>query len=351
MRQSLIVRFVPSSVRWNSNSFYLSLRDAVEGPDVSILRSEDDFIGLRWLFEHRRCVDVLHLHWLHYHYSGSGISRLVGSFKLVCKLLCARALGYRLIWTVHNLYPHDSTPDLLERFVRMAVANLAHVISVFCSEAAVRVRREFRCSNVVVIPHGPYSVVDEDLESRAHARALLGWNDKFVYLFFGAVRRYKGVESLVASFCAESTGDSRLLIVGRCSDEVLEMELRSRVRQLQGVQFVNAFLSEVELDRHLAACDVVVLPYRDVLTSGSVVRAMSAGRAVIAPEVGCIRSMVGNDAGITYSPIEADGLQAALGKARRLDLAAMGQVGRRKCAENSWLSIGEAFRRAYRGAP
>ena len=50
------------------------------------------------------------------------------------------------------------------------------------------------------------------------------------------------------------------------------------------------------------ACDVVVFPYRDTLTSGAVVLAMSFARACIAPRRGCLAALLDRAGGFLYDP-------------------------------------------------
>jgi glycosyltransferase involved in cell wall biosynthesis len=73
------------------------------------------------------------------------------------------------------------------------------------------------------------------------------------------------------------------------------------------------------------ACDVVVLPYRDIFTSGSVFLAMSFGRACIAPHKGCIGEVLDDSGAFLYDSDE--GLLQVLHYAieKKADLPRMGK--------------------------
>ena len=60
------------------------------------------------------------------------------------------------------------------------------------------------------------------------------------------------------------------------------------------------FVPDDELQVYLRAADVVATPFLEILTSGSVLLAMSFERAVIAPRRGCVAETVGDDGGILY---------------------------------------------------
>jgi len=56
------------------------------------------------------------------------------------------------------------------------------------------------------------------------------------------------------------------------------------------------------------ACDVVVFPYQEILTSGAVILAMSFGRACVAPRLGCIQDVLDDKGAFIYEPSNKAGL-------------------------------------------
>ena len=61
-----------------------------------------------YLEEKRKTYEVLHINWLHHFYRAedlqTGVTRLN---DFVEKLNFAKHLGYRIVWTMHNFYPHE----------------------------------------------------------------------------------------------------------------------------------------------------------------------------------------------------------------------------------------------------
>ncbi len=55
-----------------------------------------------------------------------------------------------------------------------------------------------------------------------------------------------------------------------------------------------------QMQVYLRAADAVVLPYRDVLSSGSAILAMTFGQPVIAPAIGCLPESLGSEGTILY---------------------------------------------------
>ena len=108
-------------------------------------------------------------------------------------------------------------------------------------------------------------------------------------------------------------------------------------------------LPEEELSRTLRAADAVVLPFRDILTSGSAILALSHGRPVIAPAMGCLPETLPGDATILYDPDARDGLRDALRTAARADLRTMGERGRAWADSMDWGPIAAETAKLYRG--
>ena len=93
--------------------------------------------------------------------------------------------------------------------------------------------------------------------------------------------------------------------------------------------------------------DVVVLPFREILTSGSTLLAMSFGRPVVVPRMGGLVDVVSNGCGFTYDPELTDGLSIALHKCVECDLEEMGKVAFNEVSAYSWSNFTNETLMAY----
>ena len=66
------------------------------------------------------------------------------------------------------------------------------------------------------------------------------------------------------------------------------------------------------MQNYALACDAMVFPYSDVLTSGSVMTAFTFGRPAIVPDRGSMREAVLPELGIVYDPDEPEALLKAM---------------------------------------
>lgn len=346
------VVFYPNSQRWHGNPYLGLLQACLEKGGAKIEDADSDYLSGRWLIHHRKQVDVLHFHWIQYHYlQAPSVGSWRALAKFVAQVVFARMLGYRIVWTVHNVLPHERARGGIDVAARRAMALLAHAVLVLCEEGRRQVARRFgRRRNVYVTPHGHYVGVYPSESTYIETRTRLGLaQESTVYLFFGGVRPHKGVEKLLQAF-AEVPGENvRLLIVGLAHTD----EIYRRVMQLAAtdsrVVTMLEFVSDSQLRCFIDAADVIVLPFDQVLSSSTVVTAMSLGCPVVAPALGCLPEWITTECGILYDPTDPDGLCQALLDCQECDLVAMGKAAYERALAFNWEQVAKGTLVAYRG--
>ena len=129
--------------------------------------------------------------------------------------------------------------------------------------------------------------------TKSEARDELGVpQDEHIFLSIGFLQEHKGFDRSIAAFrsigCPAS---ARLYIVG--SARVDHPEIRQHVAHLSGLASVTDgvevrehFVGDVEFDQWLTAADTLVLPYREIWSSGVVERAKMFGVTILASSVG-----------------------------------------------------------------
>jgi beta-1,4-mannosyltransferase len=301
-----------------------------------------------------RRFDILHLHWISGSILGSSVpGTLIKSAKFIATLLFFRFRGTRIFWTIHNLQRHERKQERLERALSVLIARLADKVLVHGDSAVSTVRRFLRIDpgRVLVLPHGNYEGHPRPEKTRVELREEIGASPGVpIFLFFGMIRPYKGVPELIRAFHAVP-GQAKLLIAGSIRRDQIAAELREIAACDPRVEIRPGYLPEEELAGLLEAADCVVLPYRDVFSSGSVLLALTFSRPVIAPKIGLIPDYVDESCGILYDPQNPFGLQNALKSALSTDALermAAGAGGRAR--EFDWSGIAARLAGAYREA-
>ena len=144
----------------------------------------------------------------------------------------------------------------------------------------------------------PHPVEARPLADREAARRKLGIDGPLV-LFLGLIRSYKGLDVLfqAAPGIVEETGAS-IAVVGEVFPDSREDVARlMRLPAAARVRLVDRYVTEAEMDEWLAACDVVVCPYRKNSGSGIAARAIAARRPVVASDQSGFRPFVSAETG------------------------------------------------------
>ena len=277
----------------------------------------------RWLFSHLHAGDVLHLHWPSFLYydQESRWRSTIGLVRFIMTCLLLRLRGVRIWWTAHNLYPHDGGRSVwMHRVARRFVVRVASRIFVHGASVAAIVRDEFGVapSLLTIVPHGNWIGVYPNTLTRFQARERLGLpQPAHVFLFIGLCKPYKGLDSLIETMSRLETG-AVLLIAGKFPTAAYEKRLRDLAQRLGSgrVRVCPGFIDDADMQVFLNAADTVVLPYREILTSGAAMLAMSFGRPVVAPRMGGLVDQIADGCGLLYDHADPDGLLNALRAAR-----------------------------------
>lgn len=265
--------------------------------------------------------DVWHMHWpedlLSIKKLKDALVRVVG---LLLLMSIARMRGIRIVWTVHNLGPHEQRHPRLERiFWTFFIPQIDGFISL--SEAGLRqAEAQFPALRDVsgfVVPHGHYRTAYPDAVPQQEARETLDLDPEHrVMLYVGRIRPYKNVPRLIRAFRRIEDDDARLLVVGKPDDEVLRMTIEAEAAQDDRVHTELRFVPDEELPVYLGASDLVALPYRSILHSGTALLALSFDRPILVPELGAmgeLQSHVGEDWVHTYpGPLTPEALQEGM---------------------------------------
>ncbi len=287
---------------------------------------------------------ILHIHWVFFfRIAGSdrsGTARRVAQTWFAFVLATCRALGVRVVWTMHNLLPHQRVfhDDVAARrtLVRSSELVFAHSPAALRALEALGIRP--RRSALVTL--GP---LDPTVDARALRPPGAG-RSTLKLLFFGQVLEYKGVEDLLDAMAGipEEVAVS-LQVVGNCPDARLSRRLRELAEVMPGRVVLNlGRVPDNDLRDLLADSDVVVLPFRRVTTSASAVLALGYGRVVILPDVPAF-SDVPREAAVFYDG-SVDGLRRAIVDVTRTRSERLARVGSAASAYVGTLSWIDAAR-------
>jgi len=282
-------------------------------PYVNQLYQEIDALGVKVSeFDPLRVAlgseRVWHLHWPDYYLSDPGVARVLFRTSALLALMdLAHARRKKILWTVHNLAAHENLhPRIERRFWPAFIRRVDGTISLTPAGQAAAFRRfpELAAKPGFVIPHGHYRGLYADAITREAARPTLGVDAQApMVLFFGAIRPYKNVPRLIEAFRRMQHPKAILVVAGKCGSERDASAVRAAGAGDPRIRLHLDFVAPSEVQRFMRAADLVVLPFRDILNSGSALLALSFGRPVLVPEKGAmaeLRALAGPDWVMTY---------------------------------------------------
>ena len=311
-------------------------------PYARLLYREMELIGfetvdssplkLDWLLRARRDVDILHFHWdpqqRYVKRSPDKLTTLLrrlrqdrlvpwwDTLSFVTLLATARALGYRLIWTIHEIRPHESDHARHDMMASRALAQLSHLLIAHDSATAERARDVLRlpAAEIHVVPHGSYVGVYPSGRSRGTVRSELGVPaDAFVFLAFGHLRAYKELPLLVEAFISLPSPSARLIIAGVPWDAGIRREMTSATERDSRIQLMLEPVPVERVEELFSACDAAVFPRSDGWTSGSLILAMSLGIPVVAARQSTYADLMdGEESGWLFEPGDVSSLRSCM---------------------------------------
>jgi len=231
----------------------------------------------------------------------------------------ARRSGAPIAWMVHNAVPHEGAP------LPSAVATLGwragDSFLVHATSEARRLSAMGVAGPVSVLRH-PVPSRNVERRDRASSRQSLRIaDDETLFLFFGYVRPYKGVDLLLDALARlDRDGPPwRAIVAGEWYVDRAPAEARAaRPPLADRVHLLDRYVTDAEAGVLFAAADAVVLPYRDGTQSGVVPLAWAHGRPVVTTAVGGLPEVVLDGSnGLLVPPADAGALALALDRIRR----------------------------------
>jgi len=303
----------------------------------------EEFSAWRVLSER---YDIVHLHWPEYCVNRRGVlASLFWSCALFAVMCWVRLRGSKVIWTVHNLQSHlQQHPGMERYFWKIFTALLSGYIAL-TETGGERARHRYpalRLKRGFIIPHGNIRDAYLGTEiSREDARMRLGTAQSAkVVGFFGSVERYKGITELVEAFSALDDDSAVLYVAGKCYMTPQERAHLERIAAGDSrVRLRLEHIPDADAAAYIRAADLVVLPFREILNSGSAILALALDRPILVPAKGAMTELQ-QFAGVEWvrlysGELTSETLQQHLGAA----MEGAATRGRCRALESGWAGL------------
>jgi D-inositol-3-phosphate glycosyltransferase len=199
----------------------------------------------------------------------------------------------KVIAIVHNAKPHEKRigDEILTKYF----ANSCHGFICLSKSTLTDLDDYTANTNKVFIPHPVYDIFGDKI-SKQEARKYLGINnDEKVLLFFGIIRKYKGLELLINSLATEKVRklNVKLIVAGEFyEDRQHYISLANKLNLMNNIVFSDKFIPTDAVKYYFCASDIIVQPYLNATQSGVTQIAYNFERPMIVTNVGGLAEIV-----------------------------------------------------------
>ncbi|EAQ25855.1 FkbM family methyltransferase [Roseovarius sp. 217] len=254
---------------------------------------------------------LLHLHWddLIFGRSRDSAANANDAERDLAALEAFKAGGGRILWTVHNRSPHRDVDPATFCAARARVVALADLVHVHTPDAALHMQRDWgvEAARLRIIPHPSY-LGHYEAEETSLTRDLPNCAARS-FLFFGAFRANKGLDTLVdtAKVLLRREVPFHLHLCGRSARS--HQKLFRDFQGLDAIKITDESVPDEAVAGIFARAQVFVAPFNTLFTSGSVMLAQGFGLPVIGPATDALRDHVAPDNhDLLYDPQAPRGL-------------------------------------------
>ena len=194
---------------------------------------------------------------------------------------------------MHNLVPHEKRAGdklLTNYFVQQMDGFIA------MSQSVIDDIYKFNTSKPKVLsPHPLYDNFGK-IKTRKEALKALNLDDQYNYmLFFGIVRKYKGLDILLKAFADKrlNNGQLKLIVAGEFYEEDTEyINLLKQHNLMDAIIMTKSFVPDDEVANYFCAADIVVQPYKTATQSGVTQIAYHFNKPMLVTDVGGLKEIV-----------------------------------------------------------
>ncbi len=261
-------------------------------------------------FLKQNAIDILNVH--------VGTIVRETAYFIISLVTVAKKLGIKILYTFHDVEPFEEYAggkELLETLYLLADRG---TVGGDIELQKLVDNYNFPKDKLLIAKHGVYSIFDFNKYDRESARVHLGLPlDKKIILNFGIFRPYKGFDNTIEAMpkILEAEQDAYLNIstgirVFKNTDKL--DSLVSTLKLENNVSLKYDFVPSEEIEPIFKACDIVVLPYKQVSQSGILNLALYFKKPVVVSNLFVEAPQIDGKLGLVVEPDKTDQISEAV---------------------------------------
>ncbi len=194
----------------------------------------------------------------------------------------------------HNLKPHEKS--FFDKILTKIIFSNTNEFITHSNEDFNELKKKFKNRKVVKGFAPALNFFNFKTFSKNESKKILKLNKKTI-LFFGYVRKYKGLDLLLDSlpFVLKQI-DLELVIAGQfCKNKKVYLEKIKELEIEKNVKIFDEYLPNEKVGLFFSASDVILMPYKSLSNSAILQIALSFNKPVIGTKVGALKEVIKNN--------------------------------------------------------
>lgn len=221
----------------------------------------------------RRGSDLAHFHIFHFVY------------REFFSILLFKIFGFKIVATIHDVESLDKISgwkslNKYRKFSKIIDKIVVH--NSYTKSEVIKKSQDFNEDKIHIVQSTDLDFLYNEDISRSEARKVLGVElpeDSRIILFFGQIKKTKGLDILIKAFAQLKEANVFLVIAGRCwkTDMDKYHSLINSLKIKNNTIIMEKYIENRDVMKLFKASDVVVLPYIKVYNSSVLLRGMDYG--------------------------------------------------------------------------
>ncbi|TYB96327.1 MAG: glycosyltransferase [Kosmotoga sp.] len=270
------------------NNFFFKIVENIKllrGPIKKIFKGIEYLVELILFIFYviRKSPDVIHIQWFPVLIADIIVFKIIGYFDI------------KLIYTVHNVLPHKE--KFYHKWVYNIVYKIPTILIIHSDKYKKNIEKLYGTAfhkKIHIIPHGDFKKLYEEYQLNKNVN---NNSDKIIFLFFGLIKEYKGLDILLKAVgrIKDQIKDKQVVfkIYGKVKTDFSQYE---KIIQNKGIENLLdlrfEFIDEEEIPAIFHSCDVVILPYKNIYQSGVALLAYTFDIPIIASSLGGLKELI-----------------------------------------------------------
>lgn len=238
-----------------------------------------DFIDFKKCPWRLASLSAVNLNWYDDINEANRIKALLVLVKKIITISFLKISRVKIIYTLHNKIAHDGKSPKENLFLKKFILKRADVIALLSSRS-----KEY-AKSLVSIPDARFFYIGHPAYSSTSR--IEKTDNVLTFLYFGMVRPYKNIETLIKAWEKAKLSNSRLIIAGKPISEDYRRAVEKATKGVSGVELILKYIDNDDLDSLISSADVIVSPLnkRSSMNSGTLVKTMCMKKTIIIPDI------------------------------------------------------------------